>query len=72
MNAKRRAMSPAGGVGINLAVADAVAAGGAGLADELGDRPQARTLAERGLEAARRAHNDHAESELSSLLAGFG
>lgn len=39
------------------------------LADELGDKPRARELADRGIEAARRTGNDHALSELTSLRA---
>ncbi len=41
------------------------------LAQQAGDAAEARVLCERGLDAARRAGNDHAESELSSLLASL-
>jgi hypothetical protein len=38
------------------------------LAQQLGDATRAKGLAERGVEAAKRAGNEHALSELSSLL----
>ena len=38
------------------------------LAQQLGDLARAKGLAERGIEAAKRAGNEHALSELSSLL----
>jgi hypothetical protein len=41
------------------------------LAQELGEPARAKTFAEAGVAAAKRAGNDHALSELSALLAGL-
>ena len=41
------------------------------LGQELGDVASARTLAEAGITVAKRTGNDHATSELESLLAGL-
>lgn len=41
------------------------------LAAELGDAGRARELASRGVDAARREGNEHAQSELTALLDGL-